>query len=139
MEHLCACKRTANYGLPIPGTPPSHCAIHKSDDMIRKMYGMCTQNHCNQKAKYGNPFLGKTKCPAHKTNDMVNMEEYDRCTGKNGSKCTHMAVYGYVSPMRCAAHKENDMIDLIHNWCCHPGCTLQRTNTLGSKFCPAHQ
>lgn len=129
----CACLRPATYGPPIPGYPATHCAMHRSTEMISKIYGLCNEKHCMSKAKYGTRFLGKIKCPSHKTPDMLNLEKYDSCEKQS---CTQKAIYGYISPLRCAAHRDNDMKDFVHQWCNHPGCTLATSNN--RWFCPAH-
>lgn len=137
VDAKCACKRPATYGKNIPGCPATHCAIHKSDEMVNKIYGICSEKHCNSRATYGYSLIGvgRSKCAAHKSDDMVNIEQYGICT-KHG--CTQQAVYGILNPLRCAAHKDAEMRDLVRNWCCHPGCTLsRRTNT--TLFCVAHQ
>lgn len=129
------CGRAATYGAPVPGVPPTRCAAHRSDEMVRKMPGVCSEPCCTLTASYGTLLAGRTKCAAHRTDDMVNLDKYGLCTVRS---CTQKAVYGIMyPPQRCAAHKEPGMLDLVHGWCSQPGCTLRRQER--SRWCPAHQ
>ena len=95
----------------MPGSKPTHCADHKSEEMEDVVSRKC--EYCSKHPYFGFPGSNPTQCGDHRLEgmeDVVNRKceccAKRPCFGFPGSKAT-----------RCGDHRLDEMIDINHSQC----------------------
>ena len=122
------CKKHRHYG--IRGRRPTHCAVHKLENMVDVVNKRCVHPTCEELPVYNVRGKRPTHCVVHKLENMVDVKN-KRCAHPT---CEKHTIYGIPGKRRthCADHKADNMIDLCHKQCGF--CNLTQVERKGD-FC----
>ena len=65
------CTRQPTFGLPVPGSKPSHCTAHATDDMVNMRLHLCRVRGCGSTPRFAVPGHRESRCLLHKEAGMV--------------------------------------------------------------------
>eukprot|EP00752_Nemacystus_decipiens_P011487 g10199.t1 len=136
------CSRGSTFGLRGGGRKPTHCAMHRGEDMVKISSRQCAEEDCSTAPSYGLEGQKATVCSRHRAPGMVNVVT-PRCQ-RDG--CTSCASYGHVAerrPVFCARHAQSGMINVVSRKCLHSGClknpSYGHPGDRRASFCVDHQ
>lgn len=111
-----SCNLIASFGDITISRNPTHCSIHKLENMIDVNH-CCGVKDCYNKAKYGNYKKVAIRCEEHKEDHMLISRPEKKVIICSIDSCRKEAKYNFKTEDNvkyCNEHKEDNMCDITH-------------------------